>query len=451
MARAGDRIAHPLWGRGRVRAVLDGGQAYLVSFDAKPALPRRVFASQLEPRARRALPVIAFRAPPPDLRQALEALRLGVVPTAGLDSLTVAREVEIDAIRALLRDARGLLMLSGSYGTGKTHLIEVAESLALRANCLVARASFDPVEVPPSHPLRLYRALARGLRYPDSSRQGLQPLLEALADRPTHQRSDGPMAHRYLTPAAWAQSSGDEALAADMVAYVQAQLPQAHKALLSQMRRQGWRGYKLLALPDYRSFGQIMAYLLGGIAVWAREAGYRGLVVLADEAEYLERLRKVAREWATNVLRYLASASLDPQDLAFDPSKTYRGGQPVHRALPERFRPDQPLAVICAFTPHPGISEVLGGIVADEGRLLQLQPIPLAELSQLADRILVLCRQAYPQLQPPGAHRRVIKACLARAFRRGDIQTTRQAARLAVEFWDLYRVSAERALGAVME
>ena len=450
MARVGQEIAHPLWGRGRVRAVLDGGQAYLVGFYAKPGLPRRVFASQLEPPARRALPAIDFEAPPADLRQALEALRLGVVPTAGLDSLTVARDAEIDAIRALLQQDRGLLMLSGGYGTGKTHLIEVAENLALRANCLVARASFDPVEVPPSHPLRLYRALARGLRYPDSNRQGLQPLLEALAERPAHHRPGGRLAHRYLTPAAWSQKFGDEELAQDMVAYVQGQLPQAQKRLDSQLRYHRWHGYKLLALPDYRSFGQIMAYLLGGIAVWAREAGYRGLLVLVDEAEYLERLRKVAREWATNVLRYLACASLNPEDLAFDPRDTYRGGQRVHRALPERFRPDQPLAVVCAFTPHPAFQDVLAGFVADQRRLLELEPIPLAELSRLTDRILVLCRQAYPQLRPPEAHRRVIKSCLARAFRRGDIENTRQAARLAIEFWDLYRVCPDRALGAVM-
>lgn len=448
MARVGDAVRHPVWGEGTIRSILDGGRRWRISFAHSPDLPRVVPAELLEVE-RRELPVLDLDAPAADLRQALEALRLGVVPAAGLEALTVAREAELAAIRDLVASARGLLLLSGGYGTGKTHLIEVAENRALSSGMLVARATFDPVEVPPSHPLRLYRALARGIRYPGGTATGLQPLLEKLAGSRAHRTHDGERFHRYLTPAAWSLEFGDDVLVEDLVAWVEGQLPQVNRELTGDLRRFGWPGPSLLALPDYRTFGQIMAYLLGGIATWARDAGYRGLLVLVDEAEYLDQLESVSRDMATNVLRYLAAASLDREELAFDPAAVYRGGQSVHRAIPESFVPDQPLAVMCAFTPHPTVNQVLRGIVGRRERILDLDPIPLAELGLLADQILALYREAWPHLDPPEADRRVVKAAITGAFRRGEMQNTRQAARLVVEFWDLYRSDAARALAAL--
>ncbi|MFH1469884.1 MAG: BREX system ATP-binding domain-containing protein [Pseudomonadota bacterium] len=470
MVRVGELIEHPLWGRGRVRAVIEGGRYYSIAFCSQPGLPRRVLASSLggarasDPRgvsaprqvraAARRGPVAPAPAPrldegPAELRQALEALRLGVVPVAGLEALTVAREGELAVVRGALEEARGLLMLSGAYGAGKTHLVEVAESLALGAGFLVARATFDPVELPPSHPLRLYGALARGLRYPDGAGRGLRPLLEGLAERPAHHRPGAPLAHRFLTPAAWALQYSEPALAEEVLDHVEGQPGRSAAELDAALRRGGWRGPRLLALPDYRTFGQVMAYLLGGIAVWAREAGYRGLLVLVDEAEYLERLGSVSRSWATDVLRYLAIASLPPAELAFHPSQAYRGGRAVHRGLPAVFQADQPLVALCAFTPHPAIDRVLRGVVAEPGRRLELESIPPAQLGCLAERILALYRRVHPALDPPESHRRRVQACLTGGFRRGEITTTRQAARLVVEFWDLYRHSPARAVRAL--
>ena len=473
MAHVGELIDHPLWGRGRVRAILDGGRYYAVAFSGRPGLPRRVLASSLQgsrvssrasgsrpvsapPRAPSAAPVDAaggvvarLEGSTADLRQALEALRLGVVPAMGLEALTVARDTELAAVRGVLAEAHGLLMLSGAYGAGKTHLVEVAESLALGAGFLVARATFDPIELPPSHPLRLYGVLARGLRYPDGVGRGVRPLLERLAERPVHHRPGSSMAHRYLTPAAWALQFADPALAEELIDHVEGQPGRASADLDAALRRAGWRGPRLLSLPDYRTFGQIMAYLLGGIATWAREAGYRGLMVLVDEAEYLDRLEATSRDWATNLLCHLATACLPPTELAFDPAQAYRGGQAVHRALPAVFRGDQPLVGLCAFTPHPAIDRVLRGVVAAPGRRLDLESVPPAELGQLAERILALYRRVYPALDPPERHRRQVQACLTKGFWRGDLTTTRQAARLVVEFWDLYRHSPAQAVRAL--
>jgi hypothetical protein len=236
-----------------------------------------------------------------------------------------------------------------------------------------------------------------------------------------------------------------------VIAFVEGQLTESfvNRDLTGDLRRKGWRGPSLLSLHDYRTFGQIMAYLLGGIATWARDAGYRGLLVLCDEAEYLDQLEATSRQMATRVLKYLAVATLPPGDLAFDPALVERGGQPVHRSFPPRFALDQPLCAICAFTPYPEIQAVLGAIVSNSERLVCFDSVPLEDLHALADRILALYIEAYPSLQPTIEHRRAIASRLAGAFRRGETEVMRQATKMVVEFWDLYRSDPERALRAL--
>ncbi len=473
MPSPGDRVRHPIGGDGTLVAEADGGRRWIVVFDATPSLQRIVpahatrllppappvpvpaappAASRPSPYDEPAIapgPVPVLSGPIADARQALEALRLGVVPAAALEAVTVARDAEIATLTHLFRRESGMVLLAGAYGTGKTHLVEVAENRALQAGFLVARATFDPEEVPPSHPLRLYRALARGLRYPDDAGTGLGPLVERVADRRSHREPEGAAFHRYLGPAAWAVAHGDDVLAEDLLAWVEGALPGSHRELSADLKRFGWRGPALLALPDYRTFGQVMAHLLGGVAAWARDAGWRGLAVLLDEAEYLDQLESTSREMATNVLRYLAFASVEPGALPYGEGDVYRGGHAVHRALSTVFRPAQPLAVVCAFTPHPGIHDLLRGIAGEGVPILEIGAIDPTELGTLADRILALYTRVRPGLDPPEPHRCLLRGALAGAFRRGELDTVRRAARTVVEFWDLYHLSPERALAAL--
>ncbi len=450
MVEIGEVVEHPQYGRGRIRAVLDGGRRWRVLFDKAPQLPRTVRATDLQSIAQPAvLSPETAEGPAPDLRQALEALRLGVVPTTALDAITVGRSEELAAIKRLVENTRGMLLFSGSYGSGKTHMLEVAESHALDANMLVARVTFDPLETPPSHPLRLYRSLAQDLRYPDGSSQGLRTLLEKLSGSEPHESPTGNRYHRYLSPSLWAMGKADPLLAEDMLAFVQGQLSQASQDLNKALKRQGWSGPGLLALPDYRTFGQIMAHLLGGIAAWSRDAGYRGLLVLADEAEYLDNLPSMGRALATNVLRYLAMACLPARELSFDPSTVYRGGHATHRSIPAVFASDQPLAAACAFTPNPGIRQILQGIANRESVMISLEPIPSWELATLSDYILALYQKAFEDLTPPQEHQRTLRSRLTRAIRNGELETTRQAARMVVEFWDIYLRNPQRALAAL--
>jgi len=449
----GARFLHPVRGTGRVVTV--AGPRLLVRFDARPAVPtmilattvRRIKGDDSEPPA---VQVIApkLTLAPDVARQCLEALRLGVVPTAGLDRLTIGRDAAQARLRRLL-DGRGagLLVVEGSYGAGKSHLLELAGQLALREGYGVARASFDPLETPPSHPLRLYRALMADLRWPDGQR-GLRPLLERAATEPLP-------AHRWLSPARFVVQAdpidSDPTLVGDVLDFVSARRRATPGQLARRLHRAGYRGLRPLGLPDYRTFGQVMAHLLSGLGEWSRRLGHRGLVVMLDEAEYVDRLVPTGRTFATEVLRYLAVASLPDDQLAFDPATLRAGGHAAHRALSPRACGTPSLLTIAAITPAPAIEAVLRDILADLGTpgRVTLRTLRPSQLPDLASRVQEVVACARPQRPPPLQAAKRLHPVLEDAFAMGILQTPRQAARFVVEFWDLYYWDPLRAWQAV--
>ena len=455
----GTAVRHAREGAGRVLRLLDDGRRALVRFEARPGVPAVVPVGQLErtvvhevapaSASEAVLPWAAAleQTGGPD-RQTLEALRLGVVPRHGLAALTVGRHTELSRLEGLLDRGRGLAVLLGSYGAGKSHMIELCEAEGRSRGMLVARASFDPVELPPSHPLRLYRALMASLSGRDGVAAGLRPLLERV--EPTETRLTGAEQHRWLSAALFAVHHADEALADEVLAFVEARGPADHPKLSRRLRRAGYAGPPLLGLPDYRTFGQVMAHLLSGVARWTRVAGHPGLLVLLDEAEALDRLDRLSRTMADTVLRYLALAALDDADLAFEPDAVSRGGHAVHRAIDPRAGCEPPLAVVCAFTPNPDVEAVLSGLLAPGLAPVELPPLRPSLLPLLADKVYSAVVRVHPSLDPPTAHRDRVRRALASAFASGGVETPRQAARLVVEFWDLYRVDPHRALAALI-
>ncbi len=468
---AGAAVTHPARGPGRVLRVLAGGRRVLVKLD-EDDLPRVFSVDSLAVSAPATAPAPAPRSAPPaalahaTARQALEALRLGVVPAAGLRELTVGREAELARIdRLLAGDGTGMLTIEGHYGCGKSHLIALAGAAAARAGWVVARASFDPAEVPPSHPLRIDRALMRGLQVPGAPVRGLTPLLDAALDRedlPPHRFLDAGRFVRGLLREG-PQGATDDAEAAarallhdDVMDLVHGRAAGAAGPLAERLVRAGHTGPRLLGLPDYRTFGQILAHLLTGIGAWSQALGHRGLLVLLDEAEVLHRLGPTAHGLAQNVLRHLAVAALPDTALAFDAAALPRGGHAVHRGLAPRATGVPALALIAAFTPDPDVDAAVRGILGDagpraSGPRIALRPVRGSELPALAQRVLALVEAAHPTLSATATpeDRRRAGSLLARAFASGSVDSARQAARLVVAFWDLYRVDPVRARAAL--
>jgi hypothetical protein len=411
----GAQVVHPLHGSGRVLALLPGARAR-VAFDDRPRLPRVV--------ERAALGASGAPAPAPvrtpfdaatdaEAWQAIEALRLGVVPFARAEAYTVARESELAGLSALLDERQGLRLLFGDYGHGKSHLLELFEHQARAAGFATARATLDPAEVPASHPRRLYRALMAGFRCPDAPDCSPVPLFERLAESKPHYDRRGARYSRFLTPALVAhrhRASSD--LRARLVDYVVGEEDVDLDDLNGRLSWLGWTSERLLAMSDYRTYGRMYAHLLGTWATWCRDAGYGGLVVLFDEVERVSALDAEQRYLAEQVLRHYAAVTLPLRHLAFDPDEEgemYRGGKQVHRNLPLRFTRDQPLAVVMALTPAPEVDAAVRRLVRTDAVRVELPALPRRMHGALVERVCALYRQAYPAFRADDAWLHLIR------------------------------------------
>ena len=408
--RRGRRRVEP---RSPARGPRGGGQRPVV-----PRLGTDVFGPSLA--ASRSLSDTELRSDPPDSaggvpsglaserpsvelaerRQVLEALRLGVVPARDIADYTVARGGELGAFDGLLAQRRGFLGVVGEYGTGKTHLLDLFEQRGRDQGFLVARVTIDPREHTATNPKRLYRAIVEALRYPGEGGSGIDPLMQRLVDSPEHATATGRSMSRFFSPYLWACSRGDEETLGWVSDWILGDRIDGHE-VDGQLRRIGWRGPRLLTLSDYRTYGRVYMHLVGVLSSWAEDAGYRGLLMLFDEVEFIDGLSAQAYHYAREVLRHVAAVTASPADLAFDPEALYRGGHEVHRKLPLRFRDDQPLAAVFALTPLGGESgRVLESLVKRSDMALQLRRLGERDTLDLVRRVIELYRRAYPGFSP---------------------------------------------------
>jgi hypothetical protein len=320
-------VIHPQLGPGRVLKTYMGGYELEVQFESgrRFRLPAREFqitgnagwqptspALRLTPRPI-APETDQFRA-----RQTLETLRFGIVPVQDVETLTIGMEAEkVSLDRALARSIeRGdALAVIGDYGYGKSHFIELSARHALRENMLVATASLDLVEVPPSKANEIYKALVSSIRYPDTYEHGLRPLLSKVLENPAlvahvaelSPRPDDPLvaALRALSDCA-AQDAFD-----DIIAWISGQIRPT--ATMKTCLRKPPRLY--LTGEVARQY----SYLLTAISMLATLCGYSGLAVLIDESEHYSLLRANQRDRTDAFFKAMIYAAIGSASGRIDP------------------------------------------------------------------------------------------------------------------------------------
>jgi hypothetical protein len=372
-----------------------------------------------------------------DTRQAMEAIRLGVVPARCASEYTVGRDEALKSLGALEKQARGLRILWGNYGSGKTHMLDVIESSALERGIVTARVTLDPTEVPPSHPQRLFRAIANQIRLPDEAGLGLASLLEKLVASPEHRTYGGRRADRFFTPYLWARHRGDE-LASNLIHDYLTGEPTDRDEVHRALKRTHWRGERLLALSDFRTYGRLYTYMLGVLASWAKDAGYRGLMLLLDEVEYVDSLNRENLQMARDVIDHLAAGALPQSALTFQADALRRGGHEVHRNLPLHYEADQPLMVILAATPLEEVRTELAGRLRDPNLHIELRDLELEHLAILVTKVLCLYLEAHPDLKLTEANRQTLYPAIVKAAYTHE-HSTRMMVRTVVALCDRLR------------
>ncbi len=259
-------------------------------------------------------------------REIIDALRMGAVPRRGLELFAVGLErfekaidEELDAVAV----GRGKIKaVRGEYGTGKTFFARWLEHRARQKGFATALVQISETETPLHRMETVYRRAIESLQTQEWSEGAFRSLIDAWF----YQLEDEVLGSGRVDPsdaAAVARAVGD--LLEQRLASVSATQPQfaaalraAHTARLEGEHAIGeglvaW----LMGQPNVGAEIKRAAMLKGeldhfgaagflrGLLEVLRQTGRRGLVLVLDEVETIQRVRADSREKSLNALRQL--------------------------------------------------------------------------------------------------------------------------------------------------
>lgn len=258
-------------------------------------------------------------------RDIVDALRRGTVPQQGLDVMAVGLgrfETAIDGELAQVGGGgAGFKAVRGEYGSGKTFIARWLIERAKRAGFATAEVQISETETPLHRLETVYRRVVENLataEFPPSALRdvvdgwllvleqdavaagadradalAVQAAADALLDRRLEAVSrTAPAFATALRGYRRATLAGDLGRAEGLLAWLGGQ---PHVGA-SVRRAAGLRG-------DLDHFGALG--FLQGLLTMLRDSDYRGLVLVLDEVETLQRVRSDVREKSLNALRQL--------------------------------------------------------------------------------------------------------------------------------------------------
>lgn len=257
-------------------------------------------------------------------REIIAALRNGTVPRRGVELLAVGLERFEKAIdEELDRAALGqgvFKAVRGDYGTGKTFFSRWVEHRAMQAGFATAEVQISETETPLHRMETLYRRALESLR----TREWQDGAFRSLIDRWFYSLEEEVLARPSISPDdARAVAAGVGELLEARLANISATQPNFAAALRAchAARTQGDRvvadgllawlmGDPHIAAAIKRTAGikgeidhfEASGFLRGLLAVLA-QTGRKGLLLVLDEVETVQRMRTDVRERSLNALR----------------------------------------------------------------------------------------------------------------------------------------------------
>lgn len=420
----GTVVLHDRHGRGRV--VSDGpGGLRVFFFERGVTLAVSRLGVIREDGAERAPRLQVPERPPHwQARRTIESLKLGVVPEEEVRRFTFGRDREVAALeRWLAAEMPGGAAISGDYGSGKTHLLELLATLARERGWVTARASLDPQDAAPHNPFRVYRQLVSSWQTPGG--EGFRTTLSRIAPRLAGHPFFHPLRERLARGPApegiWEWISG---------------------------QRPGRSSYGP-AMHDHTTASNIYCNLLSTLARGIAADGGKGLLVILDEAENATTgfLHGYQRERGPLFLEGLVRCAGNDPDLRNEPVGRRRGDEigpyrgkktgllySGHNPMPYLPATPSHLKVCVAVTREPRVRSLLS-----RWPIEQIEIAPLSEpiLRQAFERLADLYLAAYPSYKPwnferEEMFRKVVARCRL-------LLTTRHFLKGAVEALDMNR------------
>ena len=242
-----------------------------------------------------------------EARRAILALKLGQVLEENVCDLSVGTEsiqtsLERAVAAAVRRQPRGVL-IEGSWGSGKTHLLTLLTALAARAELVTARVILDGEGVTLTEPMGLMEAILGSLRYPgEVAPCGIGPRLGRLRRQDKHSGTECRIAETVLQIP---DKALDEPEVLDALEeYFTLKL--AATPARSKLGRLGWRGISLppMKARSVADRAERFCELLRGWAEFCASTGAKGLAVVFDEVD-VEYATPWNREWRRRRSQFL--------------------------------------------------------------------------------------------------------------------------------------------------
>ncbi len=384
-----------------------------------------------------------------DVDHIFERLRSGVVPERGLDAFAVGIErqrAEIGRMLDLAEAKEGVFkFLRGGYGCGKTFMARLA---VLDAQARGFATSFVVVSDNDLHFHRfdeLYRKIVQELGTSSCPRGAIGDIVDRWIARVENALVPGGADEAAADFDDLVQKRMGEEIASltggkapeDLARVLREVfvLKQAGKAADAGALLSWLSGSGNVAAAQKKSAGikgdissaDALDYLHGIVEI-VKAAGYKGLVIIIDEAETILRMRQDVRGKSLNGIRQICDAAAQYHGLLwvftgtpdfFDTKRGVAGLQPLHDRI--RFMEQ-------------------GGFVSLRQAQLELKPFDAARLKEVALKL----REIYPATDPPGLEARATSEFIERLVAEvtrgfgGDVGVVpRQFLRQLVNVFDL--------------
>ena len=243
-----------------------------------------------------------------DLKRAIEALRNGVPNRDAVQFLGCGQSAveerfrqQLDAVEPKLREGRQSagMLVAGGFGTGKSHLLEYLQHVALGQNFACSRVVISK-ETPLYDAAKLYKAAVESAVVPGRSGQAIQEVALKL-------RQDSP---QYRDLFVWANSAESGIAALFPATLLLRERLSGDPEMLEEIS--GFWGGEKLPVARVRSglkqIGESAAFSVKAVTIkelayqrfrfgarLMRAAGYRGWVILIDEVELIGRYTLLQR------------------------------------------------------------------------------------------------------------------------------------------------------------
>ncbi len=269
--------------------------------------------------------MVAISISRPRRREIISALRHGTVPARGLEHFAVGLERFSKTLERELQDVSlgvgGFKAVRGDYGTGKTFFARWVRHLAQQQGFATAEVQISETETPLHHMEKVYRRAVESLATKEWAEGAFRALVdrwlysleEEVRGRADFSGDESALAHgvgellegrlaevsainnqfsAVLRACHRARVDNDPATAEGLLAWVMGQ-PNVSADI---KRKAGIKGEL-----DHYAAGAFMRGLLEVL----RQTGRKGLLLVLDEVETIQRVRADAREKSLNALRQL--------------------------------------------------------------------------------------------------------------------------------------------------